>query len=82
MATCRYDKHQGSDLVAKGRGLGNVLHEIHADNERIYIHDRGSTRCNSHMIGSLVLRTARAPLRDGLIPKLSIVKAVLYPDEM
>ncbi len=55
MAARRYDKCQGSNLVARKRGLGNVLHELHAGNEGIYIRDQGSIRYVGQMIGSLVL---------------------------
>lgn len=62
MAACRYDEYQGSNSVARGRGLGNVMREIGARNQGIYIHDQGSLRYVGQMIGSLVLRTARVPV--------------------
>lgn len=58
MAAHRYDEYQGSNLVARGRRLSNVLHEINAGNEGIYIRDQGSVRYVGQMIGSPVLRTA------------------------
>ncbi len=78
MVACRDDEYQGSNLVARRGGLGDKLHEIHAGNKRICIHDQGFNHCVGRMIGSLVLLTTPVPVGHGRPPKLSTVQAIQH----